>query len=307
MTIFLFTANAFLFRYVWNFSFLFQPLSCVFSEFFDSSFFPFRWGSLKRVLFSNGNEVWYIEIFGVNFALEVVDKLLGFATLAKGLGFCVVKHNHQGCVELHNFLVHSYLKSYEDHNVFDRNVVDPHLVKPNPVCNWSEVCTLQSWITHNNSNYLSVSKRQQQLQIEYRRWSRCQEVGFFSERRSNGDSETKVQPGTRLWGRIRVGACFVTCTIRSSSMATEIWEFSLDSSCNFCNLLWRLAKASFPCLVLWSPHPQVRFSNHLSHPLPSSCFTLQFFFIIGILQVHKHVFHVLFYDPRICRSDFPTI
>jgi hypothetical protein len=31
------------------------------------------------------------------------------------------------------------------------------------------VCTLQSWITHNNSNYLSVSKRQQQLQIEYRR------------------------------------------------------------------------------------------------------------------------------------------
>jgi hypothetical protein len=67
--------------------------------------------------------------------LEVVHKLLGFATLAKGLGFCVIKHNHQGCVELQDFLVHSFLKSYEDHNVFDRDVVDPHLVKPNPVCN----------------------------------------------------------------------------------------------------------------------------------------------------------------------------
>jgi hypothetical protein len=67
--------------------------------------------------------------------LEVVHKLLGFATLAKGLGFGVIKHNHQGCVELHDFLVYSYLKSYEDHNVFDRNVVDSHLVKPNPVCN----------------------------------------------------------------------------------------------------------------------------------------------------------------------------
>jgi hypothetical protein len=66
--------------------------------------------------------------------LEVVDRLLGFATLAKGLGFRVNKHNHQGCVELH-LLVHSYLKSYEDDNVFDRNVVDAHLVKPNPVCN----------------------------------------------------------------------------------------------------------------------------------------------------------------------------
>jgi hypothetical protein len=40
---------------------------------------------------------------------------------------------------------------------------------------------------------------------------------------------------------------------------------------------------------------------------PSSCFILQFFLLIGILHVHKHLFHVLFYDPRIRTAEFPTI
>ncbi len=131
------------------------------------------------------------------------------------------------------------------------------------------------WARDNNSCKLSTGG-----EVGVKEWV------FFSERRSNGNSETKVQPGTRLWGRIRVGACFATCTIRSSSMATEIWEFSLDSGCNFCNLLRRLAEASFPCLVLWSPHPQVKFSNHLSHPYPPPASICSFF---SLLESFKYI------------------